>query len=149
MKNPDVPLRSAAQIITVVPLLLIAGCGAKLVPVSGTVSVGDQPLSGGKVVFVPDAAKGNTAPVGCSGKISPEGKFEIYTTNLLHGSEGGKGAPPGWYKVMFDNSKKTTNLEGKISSDYFSEDTTPLSIEVATSPTAGAFDFKLTAGTAK
>ena len=123
--------------------------GATLVPVSGTVSVGDQPLSGGRVLFVPDASKGNTAPVGCSGKIGPDGKFEIYTTNMHNGSDGGRGVPPGWYKVTFDNSKKTKDLEGKISSDYFNEDKTPLSIEVVSSPPAGAFDFKLIGGTAK
>jgi len=122
-----------------------AGCGGpKLVPVSGTVTLADQPLTGGRIIFYPDASKGNDARVACTGRISADGRYEIFTTNMLKGAASGKGAPPGWYKVTLVNSNRKDDLDPNVDAAFQDEEKTPLIVEVADPPTPGAFDFKLT-----
>jgi hypothetical protein len=124
-------------------LLTVAGCGGlKLVPVSGKVTLDNKPVHGGGVSFIPDASKGNTARVSCVGRINAQGRYEL-TTTAVKGSDSGKGAPLGWYKVTL-----LTTLPGapeiKVHSKYLDPDKTPLSIEVVADPAPGAYDLKLT-----
>jgi hypothetical protein len=124
-------------------LLALAGCGGlKLVPVSGTVTLGDQPLKVGRVLFNPDATKGNNARVACVGRIRTDGRYELYTTGVTP-SENGKGVPLGWYKVTLLNATGSTELDRLVNPIYFDENKTPLSIEVVADPPAGAYDLKL------
>jgi hypothetical protein len=61
-----------------------AGCGSSGVPVSGTVTVDGQPLSGGLVAFEPAAGSGTTGAGAVAGVR--EGRFEIPAEkNLLPG----------------------------------------------------------------
>ncbi|MCC7420227.1 MAG: carboxypeptidase regulatory-like domain-containing protein [Planctomycetaceae bacterium] len=77
----------------------LVGCGGgappskplpKTEPVTGTVTLDDQPLSGALVTFVP---MGDTQGVECSGKTDESGKF---TPQQLRGAEG---VPAGTYRV--------------------------------------------------
>src|SRR5215469_15494438 len=88
-------------------LLALAGCGGpKRVPVSGQMTLGDQPLTTGRVFFSPDVSKGNNARVACVGRLDDQGRYELYTTGITP-SETGKGAPPGWYKVTIREQSST------------------------------------------
>src|SRR5690348_17264028 len=71
---------------TVVPLsicifvpLLLAGCEARLVPVSGKVTLDNKPLTTGTVTLKPDKEKGNAAKVEPIGKIAEDGTYTIET----------------------------------------------------------------------
>jgi hypothetical protein len=80
--------------LTVVGLLLIAGCGddtglGKRYPVTGQVSYKDQPVAKGQIAFVPvDPKEGRAA----NGSIE-NGRFHLTTATP------GDGALPGKYKV--------------------------------------------------
>src|SRR5690242_18436307 len=90
------------KVLCLCGLLALAGCGGvRRVPVSGTVTVGDQPLKAGKIIFTPDGSKGNTLHVVCVGRLGPDGRYEI-STGGVQGAENGKGAPTGWYKVTLE-----------------------------------------------
>jgi hypothetical protein len=123
-------------------LLALAGCGGpKRVPVSGQVTLGDQPLTTGRVFFSPDVSKGNNARVACVGRLDDQGRYELHATGITP-SESGKGAPPGWYKVTI-REQGSTKLDPRVKSIYLNEDKTPLSIEVVVKPAPGAYDFDL------
>jgi hypothetical protein len=135
--------RRVLPILCACGLLALAGCGGlKLVPVSGKVMLGDKPLKGGGVSFIPDASKGNTARVSCTGRIDSQGHYQL-ATSAVRGSDSGKGAPLGWYKVTL-----LTTLPGSpeisVNSKYLDPETTPLSVEVVADPSPGAYDLKLT-----
>jgi hypothetical protein len=124
-------------------LLALAGCGGlKLVPVSGKVTLNGKPLSGGGVSFSPDASRGNKARVSCLGRINAQGHYELSTSGVK-GSDSGKGAPLGWYKVTL-----VTTLPGSpeisLPGKYLDPDKTPLSVEVVAKPEPGRYDFELT-----
>jgi hypothetical protein len=124
-------------------LITVAGCGGlKLVPVSGTVKMGNQPLKGGAVSFIPDASKGNNARVSCVGRIDSQGRYTL-TASAVKGSDSGKGAPLGWYKVTL-----ITTLPGApeitVDSRYLDPEKTPWTLEVVADPTPGAYDLNVT-----
>jgi hypothetical protein len=124
-------------------LVATAGCGGReLVRVSGKVTVDGAPLSTGRISFIPDAAKGNKAPVACVGQIGANGQFDLFTTGV-QGSDNGKGAPAGWYKVILMNKFNSTELDDKVDPIYFNEATTPLSIEVTSKPPPGSYEIKV------
>lgn len=123
--------------ILCVTALFWSGCGGatelKVLPVTGTLTVGGSPVEGIKVVLEPRDPK-TKAPL-LSGMTDATGKFEIQT------SAGQKGAPAGQYKVVllpkaadFDYSKAGKGGP-KVSVDvipknYQSSTTTELSHEV-------------------
>jgi hypothetical protein len=134
---------------------LASSCGKQLPPmaeVSGKVTIDGQPVTGGQVTFIPDVpnpndegAKGQAvAPsAGMSaGQIDSSGQYKIYTA-------GKAGAPLGKYKVTVtpsmvptgDASKAPQTAYNAIFSDA---NKTPLRKEVVASPSAGAYDLKLT-----
>src|SRR5262249_6826307 len=134
--------RPAWSVLCSCGLLTLAGCGGlKLVPVFGKVTQARQPLTGGALSFVPDASKGNHDSLSCMGRIGSDGRYEL-TTNGVTKSETGKGAPPGWYKVML-----LTTLPGApditVNPKYTDPTKTPLSIEVVNNPEPGRYDLKL------
>jgi hypothetical protein len=136
--------RRFVAILCAFGLLTLAGCGGrfKLVPVSGTVTVAGEPLTQFRLSFVPDTAKGNTTPVACQGRIDAQGRYELRTI-AVKGSDGGAGAPPGWYKVVL-----VVGIQGdpepNFDSKYTNVNTTPLSVEVVDQPQPGHYDLKLT-----
>ena len=76
-------------------LTVVGGCGGssspwELEPVSGTVTLDGKPCSGVRVAFVPT---GKTEGIGGSAYTDKEGKYELMSRR------GGKGTPPGDYRV--------------------------------------------------
>jgi hypothetical protein len=125
-------------------LLILSGCsgGLKKTSVSGKVTVNGQALTSGRVLFFPDAEKGNEARVGCAGRLDGEGSYELRTSGMK-GSESGPGAPLGWYKVVLQDVQGKDEVERKVPGKYLDEKTTPLSIEVVADPPPGHYDIEL------
>lgn len=127
-----------------VGMLSLSGCGGlKLVPVAGKVTLNGQPLSTGRVLFSPDSSKGNEAPVGCSGRLDSQGRFELRTAGTT-GGEKGRGAPPGWYKVTLMDVTGKSDLEDKVDPKFFDASTTPWSVEVVANPAPDRYHFEVT-----
>jgi hypothetical protein len=85
--------------------IMLVGCGGvKRIPVAGTVTLDGQPLDDAIITFAPDAAKGNTAQITCSGPVK-EGRYELQTTSTTR-ADSGSGVPPGWYKVIVRHQPK-------------------------------------------
>jgi hypothetical protein len=127
-------------VLGAVGVLPVLGCGTKRVPVAGSVTLEGEPLRGGILTFSPDAGKGNTARVSCTGPVRA-GRYEVRTSGVGP-SDSGTGVPPGWYKVTL-----LTGVPGQpaveVNRMYTSEETTPLSVEVVASPPPGHYDFQL------
>jgi len=150
MKSGGTTSAAARLVLVACALLLGAGCsgskGPKLVPVSGKVTLNNQPLPGGVVNFHPDSSKGNTGKHHAVGTIDSSGTYKLTT-------DGKEGAPPGHYKVTVATevppgaNVKPGEMPPKlpaISTKYKILEQTPLSIEVVESPAAGAYDLKVT-----
>ena len=104
--------------------LLLVGCGGSsgparpaLNPVKGKVTLGNgAPLASGTIALEPSGGRAYR----CSGKIGPDGTFEIET-----GSE--KGATAGKYKVAvgpLPNNRKS------VPKKYQSDDTSGIEVEI-------------------
>jgi hypothetical protein len=73
---------------------LAAGCHEDhppLLPVSGKVTYRAAPVSGGTIVFAPDASRGCHGPIAL-GEIERDGTYRLRTNDV-------PGAAPGWYRV--------------------------------------------------
>lgn len=137
--------RRICLIISLFIVMFCTGCGSNgLVPVSGKVMNGDQPLKAplGLITFHPDKDKGNTGTINPRAELGPEGTYELFT-------DGQKGAPAGWYKVVVVASEADVGEaeDGSalvpqyyVQDAYMSVETTPLSIEVKE---GGDFTLKL------
>jgi hypothetical protein len=85
------------------------GCSEppQLIPVSGTVLIDGEPLSGGTIRFVPAGGR----PVGS--KIMENGSFQLGTSSVS--SVGGvDGVPPGKYRIAVSSSIILSEEEGTI-----------------------------------
>jgi hypothetical protein len=90
--------------------IALAGCGGvKRVPVAGTVTLDGKPLDNAIITFAPDADKGNTASISCSGPVT-EGRYELQTTGTTR-ADSGSGVPPGWYKVIVRPQPKSALMQ--------------------------------------
>jgi hypothetical protein len=135
-------------------LLAAAGCGGarssvgKVVPVSGKITVGAQPLTVGKVSFIPDASRGNTSISRPFGMIGSDGTYQLVT-------EANQGAPPGWYKITISTlvppgsdvpppGKQVAPRPAPINPKYTNPKWTDLAVEVKDDSAAGAYDLRLT-----
>src|SRR3954447_19688831 len=138
-------------IVLVIGLLLLPGCkgdqpSKKLVPVKGTVSVDGSPMQVGTVTFMPDAAKGNKTEGSAAGSIAADGTYKLF-----YGTQ--EGAPLGWYKVgvspqgMSANPSQTAPspeaAAKMVTSKFQNPETSGISVEVVSSPAAGAYDIKV------
>ena len=120
-------------------LLAAAGCGGpKLVPVSGVATVDGKPFGGFVVTFNPDAEKGHSGRMDCSGRLGSDGR---YTLRMDDGFKIHKGIPPGWYKVTIWSPE---DAPLPVNKKYTNYKTTELSIEVVPDAPAGAYDLKFT-----
>jgi hypothetical protein len=83
--------------------LAIAGCEGRdpslpdLVPVTGTVTLDDKPLSNASLQFIPS---GSTVGTGSGGATDAEGKYTLRTAH------DGVGAPVGEYRVLISKYKR-------------------------------------------
>jgi hypothetical protein len=124
-------------------LCTVLGAGCKpavtLMPVSGKVTVGEQPLVSGQVTLIPVDEKATKDP--CVGSIDANGEYKVFT-----GSS--EGAPLGKYKVTVTPSM--VPVAGAKSPPipfdrkYSEVKSTPLTIEVVSNPAPGAYNLKLT-----
>jgi hypothetical protein len=147
------PRRLEFSLLCVLALVLSSsGCGAKdtikLLPVEGTVMLGDKVLATdantkGTVRLYPDRTKGNDSLQIPRGSIDSEGKFKVLT--------GVKpGASLGWYRVTVDAA---TVIDPKnpyhsasgflVPERYIDKDESDLAFEVVENAPAGAYDLKL------
>jgi hypothetical protein len=129
----------------VISLVFLPGCSPPkeaLIPVTGTITVRNQLLSAGTVVFRPDREKGNKETREPRATIAADqpGVYRLTTDNQ-------DGAPAGWYKVTVNAIKPATSSvrppEWLASQRYADETTSELSVEVTKGALAGAYDFKL------
>jgi hypothetical protein len=123
-------------------LALAGGGGPKLVPVSGTVTLDGKPFSGCIVTFVPDTAKGNKGNLAPQGRLNAQGQFTLVTAAVI-ASDGGPGAPLGWYKVTLRPGLGDKD-DLKVDPKYLDSVQTPISFEVVENPPPGHYDFKVT-----
>jgi hypothetical protein len=149
----DSPRGCFARIFVVLAPLLALGCGdgsSQTVPVNGTITFGGTPVTAAStiVLFKPDKSKGNESTFEPVGTVDAEGNYELTT-------EGRKGAPPGWYRVVVtahdQNIQLTTKKrvqrptpKGLLPARYGSFKTTNLLVQVVEEPATGAYDLKLT-----
>lgn len=123
-------------------LSMTVGCaGETLYPVTGKALVDGTPIPNGSLLFVPDAAKGNTGKAEPAGTIE-KGKYTLYTNRK-------EGAPLGWYKVVVIAAEPINPQDpytlGKsyIDGQYNSPATTNLNLEVTATPATDAYDLDL------
>jgi hypothetical protein len=134
--------RPVVNILFACGFLTLAGCGGpKLVPVSGTVMLDGKPLSHCGVSFSADTSKGNKGALSSVGRLDARGQYTLRTFGVK-ASEGGTGAPVGWYKVTLRVGPGDPDL--KVNPNYLDPNKTPLSIEVVADPAPDAYDLKLT-----
>jgi hypothetical protein len=141
-------------------LILLWGCSGggedkigKTIPVSGKVTVDDQPLAAGTVNFVPDEGKQNKSQITGFGMIK-DGDYSLScgTAELTK-----PGVPPGWYKVVIQTNvpvgmAQTTTRPGSttpemvpaaaIAAKFTDAKRTTLEIEVKEG--GGPYDLKAT-----
>jgi hypothetical protein len=135
--------------------LLAAGCGdasgvGATYPVSGTVTISGEPLVAetAMLLFKPDASRGNLSPFEPAGTLDAQGRYALSTN-------GKKGAPPGWYKVVVTATTTEAGLpkgqrrarprpKSLVPAKYGQATTTDLAVEVVEAPAPGAYDLKLT-----
>ena len=139
--------RVGARCALLAALVGVAGCGVKRVPTSGKVTLDGRPLTEGVLQFIPDASKGNTLRVSCSGPIS-DGRWDLVTSGMER-ADTGTGAPVGWFKVIYTHPNEGSRAPGasaapKVAARYYREDTTPLSIELTDPPPAEGYTIELT-----
>jgi hypothetical protein len=124
-------------------LFLVVGCGGPAsvatVPVSGKVTVDGQAVTSGQVSFI--AVDEKVGAGLCTGTISASGEYKI-------SSDGKPGAPLGKYKATVTPLMAAPTGGGApalpYNAKYSSVKSSPLSIEVVSSPAPGAYDLKLT-----
>lgn len=129
-------------------ILLCQGSGceksgtSKLVPVSGKVLHGDQPLTRGSLSFrLQDEAAGSSSPEPY-GTIEADGTYKMYTSQKL-------GAPVGKYYVLvvcteeMDPQKSSATPKSLIDLKYAELDSRLISIEVVEQAAPGQYDIVL------
>jgi hypothetical protein len=103
------PRRAASFTLIAAALVTLNGCGPKLHPVSGTVTLDGSPVEGAAVTFISDDGKKTFA-----GQTDASGNFTIYSGEK-------PGATAGTYKVLVTKAKK---IEGDMtpgSADYMKQ----------------------------
>lgn len=123
-----------------VALGLIAGCGGSGPPrvtVGGKVTLDDQPVTQGFVVFFPD--KDNPNRFIPRGKIDSAGNYQLITNEK-------SGAPAGWYKAVLEIEAPKAKLgapppPAPVPEIYMSINDSPLSIQVVAE--SKTYDLKL------
>jgi hypothetical protein len=133
----------------ILPLLVCffftTGCGPKavsLAPVSGKITVDNQPVTAGQVTLVPLGDTGKMAGKSnlSAGTIDSSGVYTIYT-------DGRSGAPLGKYKVTVTPSMVPTGAKEAPTTPFNAKYTdvakTDAQIEVIDNAPPGKYDLKL------
>ena len=114
-------------------LVSLAGCGGlKTYPVRGKAMLGEQPLAGFALVFLPDPEQ----RLDCAARVDKEGRYSIRTDD---GKQQFQGAPLGKYKVViYSPDDKPIPVHKK----YTQYHETDMTIEVVENPEPGRYDLK-------
>jgi hypothetical protein len=100
---------------------VLSGCGGpKLVPVSGTVTIDGQPLTGGYIFVMPKDARA------AGGKIDSQGRFTLTTTDE------GDGCKPGTHAVTVTAKEhlSPTRVKHLIPPKYAQPDTSETTVTI-------------------
>ncbi len=129
----------AAALVLVVST---AGCGQRMYPVHGTVTLEDgRPLTRGMVVF---EGQQNGVAIMARGEIKPDGSYQLST------EKPGDGVPPGKYRVQINSMdlSEVPDEKKKLPFDikYLRFNTSGLEYEVKAGP--NEYDIKLSRPTA-
>ncbi len=125
---------------------LLVGCSTGGGPagpeVKGKVTFHDKPLTTGLVIVHPDPAKGNQSRHAARGHLDSEGSFTLTPDG------GGRGVPPGWYKVSVVATRKNPKSEyavpiSIIPQRFGNPKTSGQVFEVKDGAPAGAYDINL------
>lgn len=132
-------------LLLLLSLVFCTGCGERLLPVKGKVTLNGNPLPPGhaSIWFVPDTSKGSQDTRFTSCQLNLAGEFELST-------QGKEGLPLGWYKVVVYATKTEPpssptgwTPEWIVPVKYTRAETTDLSVEVVAEPEPGRYDFDL------
>ena len=137
-------LRAVSVVIVGAIIVVLSGCGPRLVPVSGRVTMAGKPVKRGHIWFVPDMEKGakhsNYTP--CA--LGADGSYALKT-------EERPGILPGPYKVVIfaTNTEPPENPTGwvpdwLVPAKYADQSTSGLAVEIPDSaePVIHNFDLK-------
>jgi hypothetical protein len=157
-------------------LIMASGCGGpslgKLVPVEGKVTLPDGTLpSDGQVVFYPIDRDPDAKPqIFVRGPIKEDGSYSLFTNGQPGVPEGKyrvvlmKGSrqdvkKPDWLKAPAKHMSQPGQQRGpassqwgawrQVSAKYFSQQKTPLEVEVVENKPEGGYDLKLLAAKGK
>jgi len=94
-------MTNIARLLSVALLIALAGCGAnsegpQTYPVTGTVTMGGQPVAGAMVAFTPDANQTGRVPGQAS--TDEDGEYDI-SIFLEQGKSTKRGLPAGEYRI--------------------------------------------------
>src|SRR5262249_42117903 len=119
--------------------LLLIGCGKggpKVVPVSGRVTLDQQPLANADVTFSPESGSGTTAGLESSGRTDEQGNYSLKVIQDRR-----DGAAVGTHKVRISQIERGATIVNKVPKKYNSE--TTLTFPVPAEGTKEAnFDLK-------
>jgi len=125
-------------------LLFLEGCGSDtptLTSVHGTVYYRNLPMTGGTIVFTPDASRGNSGPL-ARGEIAPDGTYFLRTGDAL-------GCASGCHRVTIigletadSNEQPFAASRSLVPAKYRDPELSGLTCEVA-GERANSIDFRL------
>src|SRR5215469_13269997 len=92
------------------------GVSLKTVPVSGKVTLNNQPLAGATVTFLSQAEKATTTSTGVTGA---DGTYKLST--MASGRDVVDGAPPGNYKVIVVKNAGPAGSDPGVTADMTEE----------------------------
>jgi hypothetical protein len=139
------PTRVSAQVLGVLALALFAGCGPSVGTVAGKVTVGDKPVTEGRITIIPADGQGITTAIGPDGNYRvdnvPVGEVKIIVLGppppqeelrdlKVKGKEGRRGPPPG------------SKIASPIPARYGDSSTSGLTLTVK--PGVNPFDIPMT-----
>lgn len=147
LTTTDLKIAALAKLLgMVLPVLLLSGCGSSNYPVNGQVQLNSgEPLATGTVTLYPDTGGSIPSNEILYGTIGSDGKYSI-------GHDGKSGAPLGKYLVTVsaDTDQRPAsarpnpvNYYPLVDQIYRDHLTTPLRIEVVSSPQPSAYDLEV------
>lgn len=124
-------------------LLLAGGCspaGPVFLPVTGRVLYDGKPLTTGRVIFRPDAGRGNGWSGEANGELNDQGSYTLKSGDRV-------GVPAGWYTVVVFSMKDPNTQkppEWLIPTRYTDPTRSGLWVEVKDNQGPEAYEVRLT-----
>jgi hypothetical protein len=130
----------ASALLGLCGLMLLLGCSnrdprlGKIVPVHGKVTLDNQPLTGGGVLFHAVVEKNTEGPISVplGAKLEDDGSYSLR-------------APEGKYRVQLDRGDKSDKKQWARLPRKYSSLNSPLVVDVGEDKPEGGYDLKLSA----